>query len=88
MGSEFEINISSKDRAKIGYILHDLDKLLNEGDPENPLTLNDLLLIFEDPKIEMLKLLTYSLSRHKNGVGLNTQIVSLRTNSIHKLEHI
>ena len=81
VGCEFEINISSKARCKLHSKLGNIDSLINEQDTENPMTIRDLILVFEHSKIEMLKLLTYSLTRMKGGCGLSTQILSLRTNS-------
>ena len=66
-------------------MLDNLDKLLYDECTENAVTLQQLLLIFEQAKTEMLKLLTTSLNRIKIGTGLGTQIVSLRQNSMQKL---
>ena len=59
IGSEFEINISSKERKKISKIVSDLDSFLQSDEWK----FKELLQIFEVSKKEMRILLNYSLKR-------------------------
>ena len=59
-GSEFEINIGSIPRLQLKNQLDSLDILL-----ETDLSINDLILLFEDAKSDQLKLLRHSLNRFR-----------------------
>ena len=59
VGSEFEINVSSLTRSKLKYVA-DLSSFLNVDT-----SINDLVMMFEECRIEMRLLLMYSLARFK-----------------------
>eukprot|EP01084_Bolivina_argentea_P203937 348229_1 len=63
--SEFEINIPGNMRDKVISELRDLDELMSSN-----LNINDLFLIFEDCKNEMISLMTFALDRFR----ISTQI--------------
>ena len=64
-GTRMEINISYSLRKEIRNILSDRDRLMES---EN-MTLENLLLLFEKPKLDMYVLLSYSHSRFKQETG-------------------
>eukprot|EP01084_Bolivina_argentea_P313896 543648_1 len=84
VGTEFEINISAEERNKISNILDNLNQLMNYN-----INYDDMYLIFEETKKEMLMLLSLSLERWKHQPEytslaasystINTSIVSAST---------
>ena len=60
VGSEFEINIPSRERVRLSNLLGDMDKVLSWN-----VEMEDLLVLFEECKKEMRVLQTFALARFK-----------------------
>eukprot|EP01084_Bolivina_argentea_P302051 521301_1 len=68
-GSEFEINISSKQRNTIVNIIKDFDYFIGLN-----INAEELWKLFEESKYEMIKLLSFSLGRLKQCPDSNTNL--------------
>ena len=70
--SELQMNISAKMKKPLDDILSDIKILINCN-----INLSDLLLLFEDSKLEMYQLLTYSFDRFKANKSEFNQIIEI-----------
>ena len=70
VGSEFEINIPSRERLRLNDLLNDTEKVMSWNANKE-----DLLVLFEDCKKEMRVLQTFALARFKyDNEGLDSNV--------------
>eukprot|EP00486_Rosalina_sp_Unknown_P003754 CAMPEP_0201575956 /NCGR_PEP_ID=MMETSP0190_2-20130828/21443_1 /ASSEMBLY_ACC=CAM_ASM_000263 /TAXON_ID=37353 /ORGANISM="Rosalina sp." /LENGTH=164 /DNA_ID=CAMNT_0048006225 /DNA_START=894 /DNA_END=1388 /DNA_ORIENTATION=- len=79
IGSEFELNISSKMRGDLGKVLNDRNVLIKAN-----VTFEDLLKIFDEVKVEMVQLLRGSLIRFREQTDYNKVMMIFPSNSFAK----